>query len=175
MSLSVQEQALLRVSKSKRQALATFKEGVYLQATTGRPIDDLRAQACADRLGLAVGFQSMADRLMRTRPPMFRAAVGRYYYTMYHAMRAVVFYTVEGDDHEQHSDLPAKVPHDFPRIGYWQNELKDARLRRNEADYDPYPDQDASFRDIARHLATECSDLVAEVQFYLRRKGCAYV
>jgi uncharacterized protein (UPF0332 family) len=174
-SLNGHEQALLRVSKSKRQTLAGFKEGIYLQATTGRPIDELREQACADRLGLAVGFQAMADRLMRTRPPMYRAAVGRYYYAMYHAMRAVVFYSVEGDDHEQHSDVPSKVPHDFPRLGFWQNELKDARLRRNEADYDPYPDQDATFRDAGRHLARQCGDLLTEARRYLQTKGCAFV
>ncbi len=43
---------------------------------------------------------------MRGRPPMRRVAVGRYYYAMYHAMRAVVYFRTPGDDHEQHSDLP---------------------------------------------------------------------
>ncbi len=86
-----------------------------------------------------------ADRLMRARPPMCRVAVGRYYYGMYHAMRAVVYFHVTGDDHEQHSVLPRSMPADFPDADFWKNALKDARLRRNEADYDPYPMSDVSF------------------------------
>jgi len=55
MSLNPLDQRLLRVSKSKKSDLGNFKEGVHLEAASGRSIDDLHAQACADRLGLARG------------------------------------------------------------------------------------------------------------------------
>lgn len=175
MSLTSNERALLRVSKSRKSVLADFKEGVYLESSMGRAIDDLRDQASADRLQFAESFLLVGDRLLRTRPPMFRIAVGRFYYGMYHAMRAVVYFKVYGDDHEQHSELPTKTPSDFPRAAYWTNELKDARLRRNESDYDPYPADDRSFRTVARDMQTKGHSLATEARAYLKLKGCAYV
>lgn len=174
-SLDASDKRLLRVSKSKRIDLDGFKAGVHLETATGRAIDDLCAQVSADRLLLAEALLGYADRLMRSRPPMRRVAVGRYYYAMYHAMRAVVFFRTPGDDHEQHSDLPGWTPADFPNPDYWRNELKDARLRRNEADYDPYPANDAGFHDAADHLKIQAHAIVAEARAYLDAKGCAHL
>lgn len=175
MTQPTDELALLRISKSVNSNLKAFKSGVHLEASTGRTIDDLHQQACADRLNLALDFVDAADRLMRARPPMYRVAVGRYYYSMYHAMRAVSYFRHFGDDYEQHSALPAKTPADFNRRAYWENELKDARLRRNEADYDPYPSSDSSFRAVAASLQASARQLAVEARNYLTTKGCAHV
>lgn len=175
MSRSAADERLLRVSKSTKDEINGFKAGVHLEKVSGRTIDDLHAQACADRLKLAQEFADYADRLMRSRPSMRRMAVGRYYYAMYHAMRAVVYFRTPGDDHEQHSDLPRWTPADFPDADFWKNELKDARLRRNEADYDPYPADDAEFSGVANHLKAQARLLVETARAYLHAKGCAHL
>lgn len=175
MSLDPSDRRLLRVGESTERELKGFREGVYLESASGRTIDDLLAQTCADRLRLAKRFLAEGDRAMKSRPPMRRAAIGRYYYAMYHAFRAVVFFRTPGDDHEQHSELPAWVPADFPDADRWKNELKDARLRRNEADYDPYPAADIDFHAAASRLRTEARALVAEARSYLLTKGCAHL
>lgn len=173
MSLSASESNLLRLSQAKKTDIESFKEGLYLEKASGLSIDELRLQACADRLQLAESFLGAADRLMRSRPPMLRVAVGRYYYAMYHAMRAVVYFQTPGDDHEQHSILPGRAPGDFPNVDYWKNELKNARLRRNQADYDPYPAADQGFRDLATALRRQAHALLTEARSYLHLKGCA--
>lgn len=175
MSLGPADQRLLRIGGSAAKDLNAFKEGAYLEHSSGRTIDDLIAQASADRLSLAQGLLADAERAMRARPPMRRTAVSRYYYAMYQAVRAVVFFRIQGDDHEAHSELPKWLPADFPDADRWKNALKDARLRRNEADYDPYPAADVDFREAASQLKTEARELVAEARSYLLAKGCAYV
>jgi uncharacterized protein (UPF0332 family) len=174
-SLTDEERRLLRVSKSGKRDLKAYKEGVHLEAASSRTIDDLRAQACADRIRLAERIIDDADRAMQARPPMRRAAVGRYYYAMYHAIRAVVFFKTPGDDFEQHSELPAHLPGDFPDVEMWKNELKDARLTRNEADYDPYPEADGDFKDAAVKLKAKAADLISVARSYLHSKGCAHL
>jgi hypothetical protein len=94
---------------------------------------------------------------------------------MYHAARAVVYFSHGGDDHQSHSDLPTKLPDDFVDAGLWQNSLKDARSRRNQADYDPYPMAEATWRPIAAILANEAPRLVALAEQYLRAKGCTHL
>lgn len=173
--LTTEEEKLLRVAKAHRHVLRGYKEGVHLQAITGRTIDDLTHQVCADRIALAQQFISAGDKLMRSRPPMFRMAVGRYYYAMYHTMRGVVYFNLGGDDFEAHSDLPGKTPRDFVQAPFWENELKDARYRRNEADYDPYPRANAEFQLAARQLRSRAHDLHRAATQYLRGKGCGYV
>ena len=175
MSTGPDDKRLLRIGQAIAKDLKAFKEGVHLESASGRTIDDLIAQACADRLRLAAGFLDDADRSMRSRPPMRRSAVGRYYYAMYQAARAVVFFRTPGDDHEQHSDLPKWLPADFPDVERWKNSLKDARLRRNEADYDPYPGADTDFAEAARTLKSDARALVAEARTYLLAKGCAHI
>lgn len=175
MNATPEDSRLLGISKANRNTLNGFKAGVHLTSASGRSIIDLQHQACADRLGLAREFLAAADRMMRSRPPMFRMALGRYYYAMYHTMRAVVYFDNEGDDHEAHSKLPTHAPGDFTQKAYWENELKDARLRRNEADYDPYPSGDAEFGKTAKHLRGQAHQLVGESTKYLKMKGCAHV
>ncbi len=175
MSITSQDRILLYISKARNATLDNLQQGTGIVSTTGRTISDLQSQAAADRIDLAEQFLAVADRLVRARPPMFRVAVGRYYYAMYHSMRAVVFYVESGDDHEDHSRLPTKTPQDFIQHAYWQNELKDARLRRNEADYDPYPAQDFDFKAQALHVRKQSHLLIVQARQYLRTKGCVYL
>ncbi|MCO7204678.1 hypothetical protein NH287_14400 [Microbacterium sp. CnD16-F] len=169
------DKVLHRISKATAVELRMYKEGVHHETATKRTIDDLRHQSIADRLQLADSFRDAGSAMLRRRPPLFRLAVGRFYYAMYHYMRAVVFYEAEGDDHQSHSELPKRVPADFPNDSVWKNNLKDARYRRNEADYDAYPIADVEFRDDAKQLELVARSLAVEARNYLRAKGCTYV
>lgn len=171
----LREKALLRVSKADKKTLGFYAEGVYISTQTGRPFHDLQQQVCADRLRLAKEFLATADKMVNARPPHFRSAVSRYYYSMYHAARALVYFAYGGDDYEAHSTLPTKLPDDFTNTALWQNALKDARGHRNEADYDPYPSEPRSWRPTAIDLGAKAPDLLSLVVQYLKQKGCAYV
>ena len=91
---------------------------------------------------------------------------------MYHSLRAATFFSYGGDDHEKHVELPLKLPHDFPDRANWENALKNARLERNKADYDPYPKREASFRDSAIVQIVVARSLPPIVGIYLKGKGC---
>lgn len=175
MTLSPGEIVLLRVSKAVGRDFRAFDEAVHLTSTTGRTVDDLREQACADRLRLATHFVATGDKLLGLGPSQSRSAVSRFYYGMYHAMRAVVYFMERGDDHQEHSTLPKKTPPDFVNSALWENNLKDARGRRNEADYDPYPISLSPFRTTALQLQANAHELVRLSRTYLQGKGCRYV
>lgn len=85
-------QVLRRIAEASRVQLVAYKEGVYLTTTSGWSIDDLRHEATSDRMELARHFLGIGDKLLRTRPAQHRSAISRYYYCMYHALRAVVFF-----------------------------------------------------------------------------------
>ena len=87
---------LLRVSTAKRQLIQDWREGISLETDTGRTIDELRQRVVADRLQLAYDFRRRGNALMTLSPPLYRDAVSRFYYAMYHGMRAVVYF-VEGE------------------------------------------------------------------------------
>lgn len=112
---------------------------------------------------------------MQTSPPLYRDAVSRFYYGMYHGLRAVSYHFHGGDDHEAHSELPRYVPAGFPDADLWSNRLKSARERRNSADYDPHPASPAAWRLIAEELETHATELIATVRHHLRAEGCQYL
>lgn len=151
-----------------------LKEGCSIESALGRTIDDLIDQGAADRLLLGEQLLHAGEKLLRTRPPMYRAAVGRFYYAMYHSLRAVVYYDTKGDDYEGHSELPKHIPASYPNCASVTNDLKDARLMRNEADYDPYPSSDAAFKDAAKALQTLSISTIATSRAYLKNMGCQY-
>jgi hypothetical protein len=91
---------------------------------------------------------------------------------MYQAMRAAVYIAHGGDDHEEHSKLPSHVPTDFPEQD-WQTRLKDARLVRNDADYDPYPVANRDWAKRAKTMKNEAEILLRLTRAYLNGKGCA--
>ncbi len=167
--------ALIRVSKARRRDIAAWNEALHLERLSGRAIEDLRQRSTADRWQLANVFRRQGDRMMSATPPFYRDAVSRFYYSMYHAMRAVVFFVHGGDDHQEHSTLPAHTPADFTNAAIWQNALKDARERRNAADYDPYPKADRAHRAAALQLQGEARELLRLSREYLRSKGCAHL
>jgi len=169
------EAQLLRLSKSNQKQLKAFRDGVYITSTTGRSLDDLRDQATSDRLDFAEACLSVGNKLMRTRPIEYRAAIGRFYYAMYHAMRATVFYANDGDDYQRHETLPQHTPSDFPSNAVWENRLKNARGYRNDADYDPYPIAAVDFSVAAKDLQGHAHTLLLIVRTYLRAKGCGHV
>src|SRR5262249_27574992 len=96
------EAALLRVSKLAKRDIGLLKMGVYLHTSQARSLEDLRHQVTADQLRLAKEVLGTADKLLRSRPAQYRSAISRYYYSMYHAMRAVVYFAHGGDDHQKH-------------------------------------------------------------------------
>ncbi|MGB6028833.1 MAG: hypothetical protein WBG22_03670 [Rhodanobacter sp.] len=161
---------LLFVSKSPKERLDYLAAGASLVARTGLDVRKLRAKAAADRLVLASAMLKEA-RALHAGQSLRRTVVGRAYYAMYHAIRAATFLSYGGDDHEQHTVLPSKLPLDFPDRNRWQNALKNARLERNRADYDPYPRRDDEFQKCADTMLVEAIDLVAVARKYVRAKS----
>lgn len=152
-----------------------LKEGVSLETDLSRTIQDAMDQAIADRLALADAFLAMADQLRRSRADLSRAAVARYYYAMYHAFRAIVYQVTGGDDSQEHAVLPKAIPKDFPNQTTAANDLKDARLVRNEADYDPYPTSSNYFKTYAKTVAPVAAHYLAEARAYVSSKGNPHV
>ena len=106
---------------------------------------------------------------------MHRDAISRYYYSLYHAFRAVAYFANDGDDFEEHSKLPTGIPDDFPNADTWRNNLKDARLTRNRADYNAYPKSDGAWRYDCERVATISAPAIAACRDYLAGKGCQYL
>ena len=169
------QKMLRRVSNAKKRDISHWREGRHLEKESGRTIDDLQQRAIADRWVLANSFRRNADRMMALQPPLYRDAISRYYYAMYHAMRSVVFFAEGGDDYEQHSALPGHTPNDLDETERWQNMLKDARERRNAADYDAYPKSTSAYRAAAQDLQVASSRFLIVTRDYLREKGCAHL
>jgi hypothetical protein len=120
---------LKRVSQARIKDTNLWKEGVSLETDAACSIQILLCVVATDRWRLARNFRLQAKKMMSPANSNFRSAISRFYYSMYHAMRASVFIDKEGDDHEEHSKLPLQVPMDFDPMGVdWQIKLKDARL-----------------------------------------------
>lgn len=166
---------LLRISEAKKSTLVAWAEGTHVESSTGRSLAELCDRATGDRLALAKQFLKDGEAMLRANPPLYRSAISRLYYSMYHAMRAVVYYQHGGDDHEKHSDLPGHTPSDFPNAPIWQNALKDARERRNSADYEPYPKSPRAWSIIATTIAGDANALFSASRAYLRNKGSQFV
>lgn len=163
---------VLRVAKAKNGQLKLWREGAHIARDTGRPFEDLQRLAATARWRFAYALRSEGNRAVRLVPPMYRFAVTRFYYAMYHSMRAVMYLEYDGDDHEQHSVLPTKDVVGLDPTTGWQNKLKDARTYRNQADYDPYPRSDLAWRDVAMELQRNAKEFLALSRAYLSAKGC---
>lgn len=166
---------LLRVTQAKADVFERWMEGVYLETSSGQPLPELQDQAVVDRLKLAERFAAAARSQLRSRPPRYRDAISRYYYAMYHGMRAVALFHYKGDDHQEHSALPGRTPPDFPDAARWQNALKSAKQMRNSADYDPYPAAEAAWRSQALQIQADSVELVRVIRGYLLTKGCRFI
>jgi len=166
---------LLRVAEATKAEIDRWGEGVSLQADTGHTIEELRHRATADRFALAVRFYQRGRDLALSTPPSNRDAISRLYYSMYHCWRALIFFSHGGDDFQSHSNLQKKEPPAFPNAPIWRNRLNNARLRRNEADYEAYPKSDPPLAAIATSLELEAQELIRVSRTYLRSRGCQYV
>jgi uncharacterized protein (UPF0332 family) len=163
---------VLIISKSGKDYLENLKRGVYLESATGYTIEELKLIACRDRYLLAIAFLKEARRAANGRPARLRNAISRAYYAMYHAIRALVFLHEAGDDFQEHSELPHHLPGNFPNRQLWENKLKNARLERNKADYDPYPREERSTAKTASVLLRNAEELLPIVRTMLKAKGC---
>jgi uncharacterized protein (UPF0332 family) len=157
----------LDVAKATKANLDQYKRGVYLESVTGVSIEELKVRACLARFALAKRFLSYAREGQSHDPKNCRLVVSRAYYAMYHAARAVVYFSHGGDDHESHSELPNYLPGDFPNQVVWRNALRDARLERNRADYDPYPMTDRAYSKTAKSVFADGGRFVREARRYL--------
>lgn len=106
---------LLYVSKASKERIDTLSAGASLVSRTGYEVKQLRIKAAEDRVELARTFLQDAATL-GTKGGLYRTVVSRAYYAMYHSLRAATFVAYGGDDHEQHTVLPSKLPTDFPEM-----------------------------------------------------------
>ena len=161
-----------RLARGMQKQIKDWKEGVSFQNDSGQTISQLINNAAADRWRFAYEHRHNANKLLRSKSPLYRSAISRYYYSMYHAMRACVFVGHQGDDYEQHSKLPQNIPDDFPSGPIWQNILKDARDVRNRADYEPYPKSNTAWKPHALNLKKYADLFLPTTRTYLQNKGC---
>jgi uncharacterized protein (UPF0332 family) len=162
---------LNRIAKADGKLVNHWREGVSIEEDSESKIEDLVKRVAADRWRLAQIHKRNADEFLRY-PTMYRAAISRYYYSMYHAIRACAYVFHGGDDFEDHSTLPQNIPDDYPKRTQCQSALKNARLARNRADYDPYPGSWQSWRLIVADLRGTSREVLSESRRYLRRNGC---
>ncbi|WP_146247301.1 hypothetical protein [Micromonospora arborensis] len=156
----------LHFSTSKKIAIAAFSAG---PAKHPFPVDDLIRQVTSDRLTLAGFHLRSGDHL--TLISDFRSAISRYYYAMYHSARAVVFAEEKGDDFERHAELPRHLPKNMHGRAEREAALIDARLLRNEADYDCYPADPSIWQSDARSLAVIAASFVQSCEEFALSNG----
>lgn len=155
--LTPQDLFLLNISTGDAAYLTGLQS---LQTGNSRypmPFHGLIIQATVDRLALAGEHLRAGDALLQLDE--FRSSIGRFYYAMYHSARSVTFASIPGDDHERHSALPRNLA---GPISHLASSLTDARLLRNQADYDPYPVVNDEWETDARSMSVAASTFVAD-------------
>jgi len=160
------ERVYLHICTLRRAAVATFS------ASTSRypfPIDEILRLVVSDRLKLAGDHLTAGDSLVLASH--FRSAISRYYYAMYHAGRAIVFATEHGDDYERHSEMPRHLPPGLSDRSHWEAALTDARLLRNQADYDPYPALGEEWGSDARALSISAAQFLSVCEGFALTNG----
>lgn len=163
-TLSAGDTALLYFSGLKAADIATLPRG-----RAGTPVPAMLLQVTSDRLSLAGEHLRVGDTLLLHS--QFRSAISRHYYAMYHSARAVVFGVVQGDDHEKHAVLPRNLPITMADMPLRELQLQDARLLRNQADYDPYPANGTSWEPGSRSLAAISADFVQACEDFALMNG----
>jgi uncharacterized protein (UPF0332 family) len=165
-TLTVSDQFLRFVSTATKVVIDAIPAG-------GRrnpfPLDAAKQQVVSDRFTLSADHLRAGDHLLSDE--QHRTAIGRYYYAMYHAARGVTFAEHGGDDFEKHSILPRNLSTGLDPDGRLSVILTDARLLRNEADYDAYPNQDNAWRSDAIGLSTEATSFVANCRTFATTQG----
>lgn len=164
---------LLRIGLAKAKEQAAWLEGISIERSAGVPLNQLRVRVAVSRFELAREMKRQCTYNASAPTAMQRLTISRSYYAMYHAVRAAAYLHYGGDDHQQHSDLPQRIPPDLPNSAIWGNQLKSAREYRNQADYDPYPKSKNYWRSIAETVHSDSVALLPIVRLYLRNKGCS--
>lgn len=168
---TISENELLLISKSRLEKLKNFSDGVSISRRARSSIERLKFRVAKDRIRLAQMQLRDSSVAASSNPRLSRTGISRAYYAMYHAARAATYISHGGDDHEEHSVLPGKLPADFPNSEHWRNKLKNARFERNRADYDPYPRNERDFEDSCADLIRDAKDLVRIAQKYINAKA----
>jgi uncharacterized protein (UPF0332 family) len=164
---------LLSISEAKKYNIDQWRNGIRLEFNGGASIDTLIRETVRARLLLADEMRNQGHLALGLNPPIYRLTVNRFYYALYHATRALVFFMHGGDDYQEHKVVPTHIPGDFPDSQTWQNDLKDARTLRNEVDYNPYPAADINWQPAAVKMTIRADTLIPLVKNYLRGKGCS--
>lgn len=173
MPRSLTSERLNHVAKAKKNSIAAWKYGVELEQHADVSIDTIMKRVAARRWRLADGFRKQANQLFALSPSLSRSSISRYYYAMYHALRACVYLENEGDDYEDHSKLPTQIPPGLDPSKIWQTKMKDARIARNNADYEAYPLSSAFWRAQATNIKADATALLAVTKTFLTAKGCS--
>lgn len=156
---------LLHIATSKSADISALPKG-------GRypfPIAQLLRQVVMDRLLLAGEHLRAGDHLLFSS--QYRSAISRHYYAMYHGARAIVFAENRGDDYERHNVLPRNLPANLPNAATRETELIDARLLRNQADYDAYPLNESDWEADARALAVTAANFLQDCESFASENG----
>jgi len=165
------EKRLQRIATLDSSLLGSMREGVAHEQISKLTLDVLVREAADERFRMARQHYRDAETLHTASPPAYRSAISRYYYAFYHAARATAFIARSGDDYEAHSSLWKGIPDELPNVADWRIKLKDARLLRNQADYDPYP-KDPTFWDTeAATLRDTTRDFMLLATSYLKANG----
>ncbi|WP_157871729.1 MULTISPECIES: HEPN domain-containing protein [Frankia] len=160
------EKIYLHVSTLRKEDVAAFSTG---KSRHPFPIVEIVTQVVSDRLALAGEKLRTGDGMIRES--YYRSAISRHYYAMYHAARAVVFAVEKGDDFERHSELPRHLPKQMAGVVTMEAELTEARLLRNQADYDCYPANLQAWEYDARKLAASAAVFVKTCESFVIENG----
>lgn len=166
------KQIVSQVARAKTQEIKQWRTGATFVSESGHSVDLLCCKAAEARWKFSEVLRKEGIRCMSLNPPAYRIAVNRFYYSMYHSLRSVVYLSIKGDDYQEHRLLPTNVPDEFPRSDIWKNRLKDARETRNRADYEPFPRTDPIWKNTAEELQDYAQELSSITKSYLRDKGC---
>ncbi len=147
----------------KREQFAQLEQGGGRHAAP-MPVEQIIAEVVRARLELASSHLAVADALLLSGS--FRGSISRFYYAAYHAVRSVVFAATRGDDFSQHGVISAHLPPELPDVAKIKTFVEDARLLRNQADYEPYPKSDAHWEQDARRLAAMTAEVCSTCNLY---------
>ena len=122
-----------------------------------------------DRLLLASEHLRAGDHLFFSF--QFRSAIRQDHHAMYHAARSIVFAETRGDDYERHNIIARHLPPALPDQALRRQQLTEARLLRNQADYDVYPFTVSEWEPDSRRLAITAADFVHTCEDFALDKG----
>lgn len=166
---------LLRFSKSTISNINFVKEWEATLRTTHATVDNVISIITVERMSLARQFLETARHQKRRRPPALRESISKSYYALYHSLRAVVFVEEGGDDYNAHSELPKRIPTGFPSRDIWKSKITEARIARNQADYDCLGISESDLRSMAEDTLRDAELFIPLAETYLRRLGVAGV